>query len=84
MVGDKQNIMQYLLNVGGNPFMLQAFSQGAGNIAMLVTVGRISVVVYLGDVAHGVNSCIGRGLLYSGNSRALLVETGQRSTSFSK
>jgi hypothetical protein len=45
MVGEKQNIMQYLLNVGGDPFMLQAFSQGAGNVAMLITVGSIGVVV---------------------------------------
>jgi hypothetical protein len=45
LLREKQNIMQYLLNIGGYPFMLQTFCQGAGNVAMFVAVGGIDVAV---------------------------------------
>jgi hypothetical protein len=45
LLREKQNIMQYLLNICGYAFMLQTFRQGAGNVAMFVAVSGIGVAV---------------------------------------
>jgi hypothetical protein len=45
LLREKQNIVQYLLNVSGDPLMLQTFRQGAGNVALFLAVGGIGVAV---------------------------------------